>query len=174
VLDRCNYEEATEPVAGLLTLLASLLSVDTGAIPSDAKASPQLIGVFTALFSDASVSAAPANYSVGFEAMDKDIAVGVGQGNGGGGSTTVYRFREGIERFLITDINNPAASAMAQSELAVMWDMLATKAGHFNHVPGGSNVLYMDGHVEFLRYSREQKAPVNEQVALAGGLISGS
>ena len=23
---------------------------------------------------------------------------------------------------------------------------------YFNHVPGGSNVLYMDGHVEFLRY----------------------
>ena len=22
----------------------------------------------------------------------------------------------------------------------------------FNHVPGGSNVLYMDGHVEFLKY----------------------
>ena len=24
--------------------------------------------------------------------------------------------------------------------------------GYFNHVPGGSNVLYMDGHVEFVRY----------------------
>ena len=22
----------------------------------------------------------------------------------------------------------------------------------FNHMPGGCNVLYMDGHVEFLRY----------------------
>ena len=24
--------------------------------------------------------------------------------------------------------------------------------GRFNHVPGGSNVLFMDGHVEFMRY----------------------
>jgi len=66
---------------------------------------------------------------------------------------TVYRFREGIERFFITDINNPAASSMAQSELAVIWDVLVSlDTGHFNHIPGGCNVLYMDGHVEFLRY----------------------
>lgn len=67
--------------------------------------------------------------------------------------TTVYRFREGIERFLITDINNPAASALAQSTLPVMWDTISgDSADHFNHVPGGCNVLYLDGHVEFLRH----------------------
>ncbi len=31
---------------------------------------------------------------------------------------TLFRLREGVERFLITDINNPAGSAMAQSESA--------------------------------------------------------
>jgi prepilin-type processing-associated H-X9-DG protein len=31
----------------------------------------------------------------------------------------------------------------------------------FNHVPGGSNVLYMDGHVEFRKYS-EDKWPLGE------------
>jgi prepilin-type N-terminal cleavage/methylation domain-containing protein/prepilin-type processing-associated H-X9-DG protein len=74
---------------------------------------------------------------------------------------TVYRLREGIERFFITDINNPAAGAMAQSELSVMWDSVWTPArtdtsepgaSYFNHVPGGANVLYMDGHVSFVRY----------------------
>jgi prepilin-type N-terminal cleavage/methylation domain-containing protein/prepilin-type processing-associated H-X9-DG protein len=65
---------------------------------------------------------------------------------------TIYRLREGIERFFITDINNPAASAKAQSELAVMWDQATLVAQNFNHVPGGSNVLFMDGHVEFIRY----------------------
>jgi len=56
---------------------------------------------------------------------------------------------------MITDINNPAAGAMAQSELAVLWDGIASGGANFmvmNHVPGGCNVLYMDGHVEFLRY----------------------
>jgi prepilin-type N-terminal cleavage/methylation domain-containing protein/prepilin-type processing-associated H-X9-DG protein len=73
----------------------------------------------------------------------------------------VYRLREGIERFLITDINNPAASAQAQSELAVMWDVSATDASLFNHVPGGSNVLYMDGHVAFVRWIPNPGAPAD-------------
>jgi len=71
------------------------------------------------------------------------------------GSMTVYRYREGIERFFITDINNPAASAQAQSEISVMSDFISTANRdnmEFNHLPGGANVLYMDGHVEFLRY----------------------
>jgi len=74
------------------------------------------------------------------------------QGNAGG--STLYRIREGIERFMITDINNPAASAMAQSEVAVMFDYLSGSLDtvRFNHIPGGANVLFMDGHVEYIRY----------------------
>jgi prepilin-type N-terminal cleavage/methylation domain-containing protein/prepilin-type processing-associated H-X9-DG protein len=64
----------------------------------------------------------------------------------------VYRTREGIERFYITDINNPAASSFSQSEIATMFDFISTASLDFNHVPGGSNVLYMDGHVDFKRY----------------------
>jgi prepilin-type N-terminal cleavage/methylation domain-containing protein/prepilin-type processing-associated H-X9-DG protein len=82
------------------------------------------------------------------------------RGNAGG--DTIYRLREGIERFFITDINNPAATAMAQSELPIMWDYIeGGSEGHperiqrFNHIPGGCNVLYMDGHVEFQRYPGE-------------------
>jgi prepilin-type N-terminal cleavage/methylation domain-containing protein/prepilin-type processing-associated H-X9-DG protein len=77
------------------------------------------------------------------------------------GTTTVYRLREGIERFLITDINNPAASAKAQSDLAVMWDISVWPSDpvagmpSFNHLPGGGNVLYMDGHVGFVKYQDE-------------------
>jgi prepilin-type N-terminal cleavage/methylation domain-containing protein/prepilin-type processing-associated H-X9-DG protein len=75
----------------------------------------------------------------------------VPQGLGNAEGTTINRLREGIERFLITDINNPAASAQAQSDIPVMWDNIADD-GDFNHVPGGSNLLYMDGHVEFERW----------------------
>jgi prepilin-type processing-associated H-X9-DG protein len=75
--------------------------------------------------------------------------------------TTAYRLREGIERFFISDINNPAASAQAQSEIVVMQDIAVWTAApsdgqpSYNHVPGGGNVLYMDGHVEFLKYPSE-------------------
>ncbi len=72
------------------------------------------------------------------------------------GDMTILRIREGIERFFITDINNPAASAKAQSDVFVMWDDLSgSTVGLFNHVPGGGNVLYMDGHVEFVKYPGE-------------------
>jgi len=72
----------------------------------------------------------------------------------GGSGTTCYRLREGVERFLITDINNPAGAATAQSEVPVMMDVFAAQDGQvarFNHVPGGANVLWMDGHVGFVK-----------------------
>lgn len=77
------------------------------------------------------------------------------RGYGNGGGDIVYRLREGIERFLITDINNPSSANNAQSSVWIMLDTFATPAAAeplFNHVPGGCNVLYMDGHVEFVKY----------------------
>ncbi len=70
---------------------------------------------------------------------------------------TGYRLREGIERFFITDINNPAASSRAQSEISFMWDIVTPSrtTNDFNHIPGGGNILYLDGHVGFLRYPAE-------------------
>ncbi len=92
-------------------------------------------------------------------------------GNGNGDS--IYRLREGIERFLITNINDPAASASAQSEVFIMFDQIAVDPAGYNHVPGGSNVLYLDGHVEFIRYIQGgSPAPVNQGVAELVGLIA--
>lgn len=85
------------------------------------------------------------------------------------GSVTIPRLKEGIERFLITDINNPAASAKAQSDIFVMNDWVSTDLGHeFNHQPGGSNILYMDGHVAFERYPG--RWPMNPMMAVMQGL----
>lgn len=69
----------------------------------------------------------------------------------------IPRLRVGVERFFITDINNPGAGARAASELPLYWDETAVYGSPttFNHVPGGGNVLYMDGHVEFLRWPSE-------------------
>lgn len=97
----------------------------------------------------------PAQLDAVQRTTDSDISYTHTQGNSRiapGTELTFYRFREGIERFLITDINNPAATAMAQSTLATIWDVTGTDTSIFNHVPGGSNVLYLDGHVDFLRY----------------------
>ncbi len=91
---------------------------------------------------------------------------------GNSDSTIIYRLKEGIERFLITDINNAAGGALAQSSLPVMWDNVASDMGsgaQFNHVPGGANVLYMDGHVEFIRYP--SGFPASKAYAGLGGLF---
>jgi len=93
------------------------------------------------------------------ENADKDYSYTKDDGT----DKTAYRLREGIERFFITDINNPAASSRAQSELAVQFDIIDPNASDFNHVPGGCNVLFMDGHVEFVRYPT--KHPVNRAFA---------
>ena len=89
---------------------------------------------------------------------------GLGEGTGNAGTNTIYRLREGIERFLITDVNNPAAgSCCGQSHVFILLDKISTVAQDFNHVPGGSNALCLDGHVEFVRYPG--KYPVCEQGA---------
>jgi prepilin-type N-terminal cleavage/methylation domain-containing protein/prepilin-type processing-associated H-X9-DG protein len=105
-------------------------------------------------------------------AADADVAVPVGMGNAGG--NRVLRMREGVERFMITDINNPAAGAKAQSNIWMMHDLLATNPTHYNHVPGGSNVLFMDGHVEFQRYDQNGEAPANGPLARVHAMIRSS
>jgi len=117
----------------------------------------------------------PRNRRGAVDALDSDtqnvVHTSTGEPLGNGGGTTIYRLREGIERFMITDINNPGAANMAQSSLWVLGDVISTNADNFNHVPGGSNVLYMDGHCEFLRYPNA-KAPVTKGFALAASGLS--
>jgi prepilin-type N-terminal cleavage/methylation domain-containing protein/prepilin-type processing-associated H-X9-DG protein len=89
-----------------------------------------------------------------------------------GGTYTMNLLREGIERFTITDINNPAGSANAQSEIVVMLDESRAYSGasgggmsgdgRFHHAPGGMNILFMDGHVQFGKLRTSGLWPVNE------------
>ena len=85
---------------------------------------------------------------------DFDTSVGAAYGSVPG-SAKVLKTREGVERFMITDINNPAGSAMAQSVIPVMYDYPSTNVQQYAHIPGGGNVMYMDGHVSFVKYPSE-------------------
>ncbi|MCP4640514.1 MAG: hypothetical protein GY851_08780 [bacterium] len=73
-------------------------------------------------------------------------------GTQAGGGNILYRLREGIERFLISDINNPGATSKSASRIPVMWDHVTAEVISFSHLPGGANVLYLDGHVDFIRW----------------------
>jgi len=83
---------------------------------------------------------------------DRDFRTTNFPGSQAGGGDMLFRLREGVERFMITDINNPAGSAVAQSQVPVMWDHITVYIKDFNHSGGGGNVLYMDGHVSFKPY----------------------
>jgi prepilin-type N-terminal cleavage/methylation domain-containing protein/prepilin-type processing-associated H-X9-DG protein len=80
----------------------------------------------------------------------------------------LLRLREGIERFMVTDINNAAGSAQAQSDIQIFADEVNKEAKHFSHVPGGANVLYMDGHVEWIKYPGEGFVSTAWAVVLGG------
>lgn len=92
------------------------------------------------------------------------------QGSSGPNSDILF-LREGVERFMITDINNPAASSSAQTNVFVMWDRIGVSGrskNGFAHIPGGINVLYMDGHVEFKKYPQPDGQIGDSRTAIIG------
>ncbi len=175
VLDKCGD---AFPQIDLQTIFSIMPGLPHSLILDDPSGSGpyQFISLFTTAVAEviaarAGLSEDDSTLAASFRVVDGDKSVspydGVAMGNGSG--NTIYRFREGVERFLITDVNNPAASAQAQSTVWVMFDTISKNIKYFNHIPGGSNVLYMDGHVDFIRYPGAP--PVNEGLALFLGTL---
>lgn len=94
-------------------------------------------------------------------AVDEDLPMTMPIGR----QESFFRLREGIERFFITDINDAGANNQGASRIVVMHDAISDEVSHFNHIPGGANVLYLDGHVEYERWPQTAeggKFPMNE------------
>ncbi|MCC6487001.1 MAG: hypothetical protein IT364_05830, partial [Candidatus Hydrogenedentes bacterium] len=104
------------------------------------------------------------------ESMDRVYTMTTGEYNQNltcASGNQVLKYKEGVERFLITDINNPAGAASAQSTIFIGADYMYGRYGYtspsagsgrdqrLNHVPGGVNMLFADGHVEFVKYPQE-------------------
>ena len=160
-LDRSNMDDPTFDKSG-----AGTQGCFEGLVMPRQLEAQESMKYWNANAAGASVNGAPPDPpSTSYQAvMDKDLDGGVTgwyttDGNGGG--PIIHRMREGIERFMIVDINNPAATAVAQSELVVMFDYVSVKVEKFSHIPGGSNILYLDGHVEFKKYPHND-FPVNK------------
>ncbi len=105
------------------------------------------------------------------DAADVDVPLDPPSGNRGG--TTVYRLRKGVERMLSTDSNTPPGQlAKLAAGIPVMLDSFTDSPtfSMFMHMPGGSNVLFLDGHVEFRRYP--DQSPVNRPVGNLLNILS--
>jgi prepilin-type processing-associated H-X9-DG protein len=46
-----------------------------------------------------------------------------------------------------------------------MFDYVSVNVEEFSHIPGGSNILFLDGHVEFRKYPGED-FPMREAYAM--------
>lgn len=178
VYDRCDLDPANMRDASVYSGLLSLMSSSV-TIPDGEQVPVQFVEQWFAILTQTEVMAYMTSgditaFRLGpLPGFDNDTQASRIAGYGNGGSDTVHRLREGAERFTITDINNPAAGARAQSSLFVMCDLISANVRDFNHAPGGGNVLFMDGHVEFLKYPNT-RAPIVRSLALAMQLLSGA
>jgi prepilin-type N-terminal cleavage/methylation domain-containing protein/prepilin-type processing-associated H-X9-DG protein len=91
----------------------------------------------------------------------------------GGGSETI-RMTQTVDRFLITDINTVfTGTESGSSVIPLMWDQISTNISRFSHVPAGQNILYLDGHVDFIRYDNANTAyPTTPMYAAVNGSVT--
>jgi len=84
------------------------------------------------------------------EELDSDIVVA-------GAEKWFYRLREGVERYLITDLNDPGAMAMSQSDIFLVFETLEV-AKNKRRRERAAFTLYMDGHMETMSVADVEKA----------------
>jgi prepilin-type N-terminal cleavage/methylation domain-containing protein/prepilin-type processing-associated H-X9-DG protein len=100
-----------------------------------------------------------------------DVASFGFSGSGNAATPRINRLSAGVDRFLIQDINSALGDEQSgASVIPIMWDQISTNITEFSHVPAGQNVLFLDGHVEFVRYDRSSdKFPSSVMYAAVNG-----
>jgi len=173
--DLCDERpDNVEPAGAYAALAESILGKELN-VPADAVVPSQFLRHWVKLFfllqHDTKIPGIQPELDADTVADGSEIIPLRGFGNARG--DVVYRLREGVERLAIRNVADPSATSMAQSEIFIMHDWVSATSEEFNHVPGGANVLYMDGHVEFRRFpDPEGRAPVIMALALATPLVS--
>ncbi len=172
VLDRLHDQYGGTPIDSLAAVLAAVY--DLGGADTSGNGPTQITNGLLQLLNAELITGINNKDDAAIAAqVDRDVSGERVEGYGNAGGGTIYRLREGIERFLITDINNPAASAQAQSAIFILFDHIATDVSAYNHIPGGGNVLYLDGHVDFVRYQEfNGTPPVIGTLARVLGIVS--
>ncbi len=75
-------------------------------------------------------------------------------------SKDFYRLGKGVEIFFTTNYGDPEAAARMRATIPVMFETFDIPG--FGREPDGANVLYLDGHVDYVRFG--EAFPVNAGV----------
>ena len=78
---------------------------------------------------------------------------------------TLFWLRDGVEQHFLKDVHDPAESARVQNSIPVAFDNPATHA----HKPNGVNVLFLDGHVQFVKLPKDATFPQALEVIVKAG-----
>lgn len=70
------------------------------------------------------------------------------------------------------DLRDPASLAKLQSMVPIMWDRVSADDKQANHTPNGANVLYLDGHVDFMHYAHDNASTMFPVTAISAELFS--
>jgi prepilin-type processing-associated H-X9-DG protein len=107
--------------------------------------------------------------------VQEDVTVPQAIAPPGAAEPKVYRLREAMGRFLVTDVNDYSAIAKVESEIWTMHDRVHLNFIEFNHIPAASNVLFLDGHVELVEFMNKptDTPPVSAAIAEAYALVDG-
>jgi len=77
-----------------------------------------------------------------------------------GNEVAMLPLSEGIQRFLITDVNNPGASWVGGTNIPVIFDRVSFAPLLRNHNRLAGNILFLDGHVEFVKHPSNNYYPL--------------
>jgi prepilin-type processing-associated H-X9-DG protein len=116
--------------------------------------------------------------------MTLDYPIEVPEGLGNAGSSKILRLSNTtVGQLEQLRGNSPISGESPKDEglsatIPIVWDRFEPgyereKSYDFNHVPGGSNVLYLDGHVDFVRYNEANPtAPLTPAVGVLNQLLT--
>jgi prepilin-type processing-associated H-X9-DG protein len=85
-----------------------------------------------------------------FEVMEEDLdaeSLGIREG------AVLFRLRYGVERYTALGPSIPEDHVL-QAAIPMVYDVPSPMEEHTSHEKRGGNVLFMDGHVEFVAYPK--------------------
>ena len=76
------------------------------------------------------------------------------------------RLKRDVEYFFVENRSDPQAAANTRAAIPIMFETMESTV--FGSDPDGANVLYLDGHVDYVRFGSQFPVTADVQAVLAG------